>query len=771
MRDSTSRLSDAIYSVSETLEFDTVLQRTVEGARNLADAAFAVFVILDNSGDVTNMLTHGSVPEELRATGGTLKHLMKLQDMDGGQMIPVNGDITVGYAQSIDPTEKQSHPTTTISVTMVSQGGFRGHLYACAKKGVKFTDEDETTLSIFGRHASVAIANAQRHWDLGQTQIDFDSLMSSSPIGIVIFDARTLEVKLVNEETRRIVGGSLGVGPGLDDLLTVLTFRRFDGSEIPVAELPPIQVLTDGSAVFAQEVVIHLPDGRTIPTLVNAKPIYDHNGEISQVCATLQDMTPVEEVERLRTEFLGTISRTLRTPLTAIKGSVATALDPAGSLNAAEAREYFHIIDEQTNQMREIINNLIDLARVEAGTLPMTPVPLEVAYIIEHARRAFSRGGANNSVEVALPPAMPRVLGDEQRISQVLRALMVSAAKYSPEWSSISVSAVQQDVHVAISVEGSGRAVATEKLPHLFRKFYRLDGENGVRDAKEAGYDLAVCKGIVEAHGGRIRADNGALNAGLRFTFTIPVAEEFFDDTFTDGSEAVIEGEGRILVIDPDPQTLRFIRQTVLELGHTPTAIYSPVDVESAIATFDVQLVLMELTTSGADNFELMNRVREFSNAPVILLSWQDGAHLMENAIERGAADFIIKPFSRTELLARIKAVLRRQVGSGASAPPDGYKNEDLIIDYSERTVFLAGKRVRLTPTEYDLLFHLSKSAGRVLTHEELYGKVWGHSHAGDSTLIRSFIRNLRLKIGDQASNPRYIYTESRIGYRMPRVE
>ena len=133
--------------------------------------------------------------------------------------------------------------------------------------------------------------------------------------------------------------------------------------------------------------------------------------------------------------------------------------------------------------------------------------------------------------------------------------------------------------------------------------------------------------------------------------------------------------------------------------------------------------------------------------------------------MELGAADYIVKPFSPTELLARIRAVLRRHT------PSEPYQAGELVIDHLERRVTLAGNSLPLTATEYDLLSQLSLNAGRVLTHEVLLRRVWGSRRASDARVVRAFVKKLRQKLGDDASSPSYIFTEAQVGYRMAKPD
>ena len=182
-------------------------------------------------------------------------------------------------------------------------------------------------------------------------------------------------------------------------------------------------------------------------------------------------------------------------------------------------------------------------------------------------------------------------------------------------------------------------------------------------------------------------------------------------------------------------------------------------------------LVLLDLMLPGMDGIELMESVPELADLPVIFLSAYGRDQVIARALEAGAEDYVVKPFSPTELVARVQTVLRRRAASELSEPPEPYRRGELTIDYAERRVSLADRAVRLTNIEYRLLFELSVNAGRVLTHDQLLQRVWGPEHPGQPGAVRTFVKNLRRKLGDDADTPTYIFTEPRVGYRMPKGE
>ena len=173
--------------------------------------------------------------------------------------------------------------------------------------------------------------------------------------------------------------------------------------------------------------------------------------------------------------------------------------------------------------MNRLVSDLLDVARIETGTLPVSPEPAEVAALVDQARSAFISAGGRSNLTIDIEPNLPLVLADRRRMVQVLVNLLSNAARQSADTSVIRVSAVAEEVHVAVSVTDEGRGIPAESLPLLFRKFSQAQAED---QGGDTGLGLAICKGIVEAHGGRIWAESEGLGRGARFTFTLPTVGE-----------------------------------------------------------------------------------------------------------------------------------------------------------------------------------------------------------------------------------------------------
>ena len=769
LRDCISKLSAASLRISASLNLATVLREAGESACELTAARYGVIATIDESGKIQDVVTAGFTPEEERRLldwPDRVRLFEHFRDLSG----PVRLRDLPDYVQSLGFSSKLVLSKTFLGTPMYHQGVNFGNFFLSGKEGSgEFTSEDEQVLVLFASQAAAAIANARTHRAEQRARADLEALVETSPVGVLVFSARTGHLLRSNREARRIVEGPRPSGQSPEQLLKAITYRRADGREIALNEFPLEQELSAATTVRAEEIVLEVPDGRSVKTLINATPIRSADGEVESLVVTMQDLAPLEELERSRAEFLNLVSHELRAPLTSIKGSTATVLGASPPLVPAEMRQFFHIIDKQADHMRGLVSDLLDAGRIETGTLSVAPEPAEVANLVELARNTFQTGGGKHTILVDLPPNLPPVLADRRRIVQVLNNLFSNASKHAPASSPIRVGAMRHGVYVAISVSDEGKGVPPDLLPYLFRKHMRVGAGDQDLGIRGLGLGLAICKGLVEAHGGRIRAESGGKGQGTRITFTMPVAEQ----TGHSVARGSVRGASRsprkrteprrILVVDDDPQTLRYVRDALTEAGYSPLVTGDPREVSDLVKTKKPHLVLLDLMLPGTDGVELMERLPELGDLPVIFISAYARDETIARALQSGAADYIVKPFSPTELIARVQAALRRLV-----QPPDPFQLGDLAVHYEQRRVMLAGHPVELTATEYELLRVLSVNAGRVTTYDSLLRQVWSGKDTGDSQSVRAYVKRLRRKLGDDAANPEYIFNVRQVGYRMP---
>ena len=223
-------------------------------------------------------------------------------------------------------------------------------------------------------------------------------------------------------------------------------------------------------------------------------------------------------------------------------------------------------------------------------------------------------------------------------------------------------------------------------------------------------------------------------------------------------------GAGRrvpILVVDDDVRVLRFAREALARAGYYPVVTGEHREISRIVRTEKPGLVLLDLMLPDTDGIELMRTVPELADLPVIFISAYGRDETIAKALERGAVDYLVKPFSATELTARIRAALR------AHAEPETFTLGDLQVRYAQRRVTLAGEELSLTAGEYELLRILSVSAGRCVNYDALIRQMWQEPGAGDPDRVRTFVKQLRRKLGDDPERPSYILNERGVGYRM----
>jgi signal transduction histidine kinase/DNA-binding response OmpR family regulator len=770
LRERLSRLSAASLRINESLDFDTVLQDVLDSARSLSGARYGVMTVLDDEAQVQDFLSSGLTTAEAEQLWLMPDGLRILESLIGVSE-PLRLPNLVDYVRALGFTGF-SIPLPVgvfrfMAAPMFHRGVRVGHVFVGDKEdGEEFSRADEETLVMFASQAALVIANAGAQRDERQARADLETMVDTSPVGVVVLDARTGRPASFNREARRLVAGLLDDEQRVEGLLDVVTCVRGDGREVSLREFPLAELLGSGETIRAEEIVLRVPDGRSVGALLNATPIHADDGPVASFIITLQDLTPLEEQERLRADFLAMVSHELRTPLAAVKGSITTLIESADELDPAEMTQFFQIIRDQSDHMRYLIGDLLDVARIETGALPVDPEPSEVHALLDEARNRFQSGGAGHVVNLDLAEDLPLVMADRRRILQVLSNLLSNAAGYSPDGTPILVSAVRDGVYVAVAVSDQGRGIQADLLPQLFRKFSRASGGDG------SGLGLAICKGIVEAHGGRIRAESDGPGLGARVTFTLPAALEaapLAPAPADPESPPAARRQVRVLAVDDDPQALRYVRDTLARAGYAPIVTSDPAQVPHLMKEGKPHLVLLDLVLPGSDGIELMHDIRKQADVPVIFLSVYGHDDTVARALDMGAADYVVKPFSPTELAARIRAALRKRLEPFHDEPSEPYGAGGLGIDYARRRVTLAGEPVVLTATEYAVLYELAVHAPRVLTHSVLLQRVWGPERVGEAWLLRDVVKRLRRKLGDAADNPTYIFTEPRVGYRMAR--
>jgi two-component system, OmpR family, KDP operon response regulator KdpE len=220
----------------------------------------------------------------------------------------------------------------------------------------------------------------------------------------------------------------------------------------------------------------------------------------------------------------------------------------------------------------------------------------------------------------------------------------------------------------------------------------------------------------------------------------------------------------RILIVDDEPEIRRFLRASLRTHKHEVLEAATGAAALQSLAEYHPDLMILDLGLPDSDGVDVIRQARRWSQAPVIILSVRDRENDKIEALDAGADDYLTKPFSMGELMARIRGVMRRVI---PDTPDPVYRNGELALDLAKRQVTRGGHEISLTPTEFELLHVLMASGGRVVTQRQLIHRVWGAAYEDESRLLRVNISNLRHKIEPLPNRPTYILTELGIGYRI----
>ncbi|HET9705621.1 MAG TPA: ATP-binding protein [Vicinamibacterales bacterium] len=370
------------------------------------------------------------------------------------------------------------------------------------------------------RELAAVTAEARRRVEAAHA--DLLATVETVPAALMIFDTDG-SVRLRNRAATEV----LGIEPRNPALRKNYwgQFKRIalDGSLMPPADWVSSRALR-GETVSNQELEIHHPDGRVFPILASGAPLRNQQGQVAGAVVAFQDISRLRELDRMKDEFVSIVSHELRTPLTSIRGSLQLVIGEPGSVPDQEHRALLHIALNNCERLVRIINDILDVSKIESGNLVLNRKPVSVAELIRQsldvvrgpARAAGVRLDANVSATV------PPVMVDPDRIVQALVNLLSNAVKFAPADSTVTVAVTGTEHQVMVVVSDQGEGIAPENLNRLFRKFQQVDSSSSRRKGG-TGLGLVITKVIVEQHGGRVFVDS-ELNKGTRFSFTLPAA-------------------------------------------------------------------------------------------------------------------------------------------------------------------------------------------------------------------------------------------------------
>ncbi len=407
-----------------------------------------------------------------------------------------------------------------VRLPLLARGEVLGLLNIQSRDHREFTQADEDLLIAIGNQIGIAIANAQLIDDAERRRATLDGVMGSMVDGLILVDRRD-RIVYANPRAKELLGV-----PSLDAVGH--TIQDLDG-EIDARVVEPENTICQLRATLVEsqttptvEFTLTTASPRTVQVRLFA--IHDAGGGSLGLGILIRDITREKELDEMKSQLLSTVSHELRTPLASIKGFATTLLRDDVDWDEQSRREFLAIIDEESDRLTELIGNLLDMARIEAGTLRVEAEHTDLRPIILETVAEFRMMTRAHEIEVNLPPVLPAVMADPRRARQILRNLVENAIKYSPDGGPITVRALARSDDVQTSVTDRGIGIEEQQLEHIFDRFYQVDNAS-TRKVGGSGLGLSICKAIIEAHDGNIWVESQP-GAGSTFHFTLPLARQ-----------------------------------------------------------------------------------------------------------------------------------------------------------------------------------------------------------------------------------------------------
>ncbi len=377
-----------------------------------------------------------------------------------------------------------------------------------------FGPDQERLLTIAAAQAAIAIENARLFSEILSEKQRTDAVIQHMADGLLMLD-RERVVLSCNPALAMMLGMRQQdiVGQRVTDPKADFRLRAICAPS----------TVKERTGVLAHEVEIPRPGLRPRTLRVFSTPVSDETGQRIGEVRVVHDVTKEREIEEMRDEFFSTISHQLRTPLFSIQGFVRLILDDEVP-DEKTRREFLTIISRQTEQLTQLVNNLLNISRLESGMLEMERKPVQLLDVLQQAVSKLQgiAQGKKITLTTDSPASLPTITGDRHWLDQVVTNLIGNAIKFTPEGGRVTVGARQSDGEILVEVSDTGIGIPPDSLDRIFTKFYRVPDEAGERP-EGTGLGLHIAKKIVEAHGGRIWAES-TLGEGSTFRFTLPCA-------------------------------------------------------------------------------------------------------------------------------------------------------------------------------------------------------------------------------------------------------
>lgn len=498
-------------ALTSRLNLNEVLRLILQQATDMLNGQAALIALVEPDARYTIRQSYG-IPQPLL---DQLKPILnRMEDVD--EAVTALERNLVAFAESEGLGFWQ-----VVSLPLKVEGDeFLGALYVFRIRGGGFSRDERRILQSFADQAAIAVNNARLYEQLTHEKRRLDAILEFSADGVVIMDGAH-RIQTFNRAMSNLIGvpAAEAIGKKFEEVLVLKNKRA--GTTLEEAEAKGWPLVGSSQTLFV-EGDLQRRNGGLVSVEIAFAALLNREGRLVNIIADVHDLTRFRAAEEMKATFISAVSHELKTPVALIKGYASTLRRADAKWDEATIRESLKVIEEEADHLAELIENLLDASRAQAGNFKLAPVELDIDDLVVRVAKKFEAQTQSHKIIADIASDMPLVFADEARITQVLSNLISNAVKYSPPGSEIRITGRATPSEVIITVADQGVGVPPEERTKIFERFYR--SESAIRRGTPgAGLGLYLSKAIVEAHGGRIWVEgNGDGQPGARFSFSLP---------------------------------------------------------------------------------------------------------------------------------------------------------------------------------------------------------------------------------------------------------
>lgn len=497
-------------AITQELDLDKLLARILNISVEMLAGQAGLIALRGEEGGWTVAASHGIPPAFLNYLDPLLKAIPDQEDPAKFELPQINSLLkkvtrvaSLGFLDGV-------------GLPLVYRSRVWGMIFIFRNYSGRFSPNDRALLQSFADQAAIAVRNAQFYTQIRREKQRMDTMLDSAADGILILNGDFL-VERCNPAFAKLSGLSTKAIIDHQHAEVINWTHVENGITLEQAEMQGWP-LTPNATLYV-EGDLERPGLMPLPVGITYAPLLSPDGQLINVIATVRDITHFREADELKRTFISVISHELKTPVALIKGYAGTLRREDATWDREIVQDSLAVIEDEADRLTELIDNLLDATRLQSGTISLHRSDLALANTTHRVVERFTVQSPHHEFVVDFPEDFPVIMGDEDRLEQVLYNLLSNAIKYSPEGGEIRISGQVSPKQVVVCVVDQGPGIAPGDIPYIFDRFYRAP--EATRTTKGAGLGLFLSRAVIEAHGGRIWVDPMP-QGGARICFSLP---------------------------------------------------------------------------------------------------------------------------------------------------------------------------------------------------------------------------------------------------------